>query len=210
MRHPFLLVFLVACLGGCSPLTAIPKVEESQVAKLKSENNGIVLLHTAFEGTTATHVMITLARPNGSGHYTGIRGWQLKLPQDSAQLPAHLTLPAGQYAIVELKVLDEINVYARSARGREYTSRIVGVEGLMKVYERAMATFTVGAGEVVDIGSIQVFDGPVEANLFGKKGSFSVKITPMPAPLLKNLAEHNPQLAKARMVRTMVAPRGDR
>lgn len=208
MPRSFIQTLLLAVfLGGCASATAIPKVEESEVAKLKNDNNGIVLLHTALSGSTPAMVQVTLARPNARGHYEALRSWLLKLPQDSAQLPGQITLPAGHYGIVELKALDEINYAARKGRRREYNARNMTLEGplLTKVYERPFATFTIEAGEVVDIGSIQMFDGPTQQGLFEQKGSFAIKIGPMPETLLKNLSDRSPTLAKARVVRTMTA-----
>ena len=208
MRRRFLsLFFLAACLVGCASTTAIPKVEEGQIGKLKSDNNGIALMHVSVSGSTPAMILVTLAHPNVRGHYEAVRSWLLKLPQDSAQLPGQLTLPAGHYGIVELKVLDETNYAARRGRRREYHAQNLKLEGLLltKVYERPMATFTVEAGEVVDIGSIQVLDGPIQQGLIEKKGLFAVKVTPIPEVTLKNLAERSPALAKARLVRTMTA-----
>ena len=208
MQRPiFRVLLLVTFLSGCASATAIPKIDDGEVAKLKNDNNAIVLLHPTLSGSTPAQVMITLARPNTRGQYEVVRSWLLKLPQDSAQLPGQITLPAGHYGIVELKALDEINYAARKGRRREYIARNMTLEGplLTKVYERPIATFTVEAGEVVDIGNIQVIDGPTQQGLFDQKGSFAVKVGPMPEALLKNLADRSPALAKARVMRTMTA-----
>lgn len=202
----FQILFLSAVLQGCSS-SAIPKTGESQVAKLKNDNSGIVLLHTEFTGNSRGQVMVTLAKPNARGRYEVTRGHLIKSSSDSAQLPGQITLAAGQYGIVELSIADELDGVIRTHRSRSYKARNMTLEGplLMKVYERPMATFTINAGEVVDIGSIQVFEGPVQQSIFGQKGSFAIKVAPTPEAVLKNLAERSPALANARVVRTMTA-----
>ena len=77
---------------------------------------------------------------------------------------------------------------------------------MRKMYDRPIAIFKVGPGEVVDAGSLRVIERRGQATLFEPTGSFSVTVTPTPDLLLQNLAERNPHLFKARVVRLMVAP----
>jgi len=193
MRYRFLL-FAAAFLTGCTSTTAIPRVDESQIVKLKADNTGIVLMHTVVSGHTPNNVMVKLARPNARGHYEATRSYQLKIEQDSSQLPGQLTLPAGHYGIVDLTVEDNIDYAARRMRSRGYHASDMKLEGplLNQVYERPIATFSVEAGEVVDIGSLQLIDGPVQRDLFVNRGSFAVKVTPMSEIVIKNLKERSP------------------
>ena len=202
----FLFPFLLLPLGACATVTAVPKVEESEFAKLRNENNGIVLLYTSLNDSTPTQVSVTLARPDEQGRYVVWRqGVPIKFSRDASILPGQLKIPAGDYGIVELYAMDKRGgVYVN----RQYQARDMKLQGILleKVYERPLAKFKVEAGEVVDIGSLQVIEGPRQRTLFGTDGSFAIKVGKTPDPVLKNLAERNPQLASARVVRTMTAP----
>ena len=199
-RHFILLPFLAAGLAGC--VTASPRVEEGELAKLQAEGSGIVLIHTSLNDFDPAHVAVTLARPDGPGRYAVWRqGVPIKFTLDSTKIPGQLRLPAGEYGIVELFSVDR-------RESRRFKARDVKLEGalLNKVYERPLATFKIGPGEVVDIGSLRVAETRRETTLSGRTGGFAVKVTDMPEPLLRNLAEHNPHLFKARVVRPMVVP----
>jgi hypothetical protein len=73
--------------------------------------------------------------------------------------------------------------------------------------ERSIATFRVGAGEVVDIGSLQVIEGEIGKTVFGKPiRGFAAAVTQIPEPWLQSLAENSPYLFKARILRPMSLP----
>jgi hypothetical protein len=123
--------------------------------------------------------------------------------------PGQLKIPAGNYAIVELSsALITASFPVLRGEGNVYQSQDAKADwasGHM-AWDRALATFKVEAGEVVDIGHIHVRAGATQSAGPGRRtGVFAVKVGPMPEQALKNLAERNPDLARARIVRTMVA-----
>jgi hypothetical protein len=194
-----LLVFLAPVLVGCA--TASPQLDEGDVANLRAQNKGIVLIHTTLNGEEEGQVNVALARRDDSGSYAIWRMVPVKFPLDSGKTPGQLKLPAGEYGIVELHALN----------GREARHFIAGeakLGGLLlrKMYDRPIAIIKVGPGEVVDVGSLRVVERRGQPRFFEPTGSFSVSVTPMPALLLQNLAERNPHLFKARVVRLMEVP----
>jgi hypothetical protein len=199
-RHVILFSFVIAALGGC--ITASPRVEEGELATLRDENYGIVLIHTSLNDVEPAQISVTLARPDESGRYAVWRqGVPIKFPQDKGKVPGQLKIPAGEYGIVELRSVD-------SRQNRQFRAKDAKLEGVLlkQVYERPIVTITVRPGEVVDVGSLRVVEGHRETTLFGQTGGFSVSVTQMPEPLLRNLSERNPHLFNARVVRPMVVP----
>ncbi|MBZ0146162.1 MAG: hypothetical protein K8F62_01295 [Pseudorhodoplanes sp.] len=191
----------------------MPKVAEGDIAKLKAENDAIILLYTSLNSSHGQHVGLTLARRDERGRYVVYRkGVPIKLSIDSSALPGQLKLPAGEYGIVELATIDTVvQGGVRGKRERAFRGSEEKLEGLdlQRVYDRALATFRVEPGEVVDIGTIEVFEGPTRPGamlgLIPPRGSFGIKVGPIPERVLKNFAERSPDLARARIVRTMVA-----
>jgi hypothetical protein len=195
-----LFFFLALALAGCA--TASPQLEQGDVAHLLAENKGIVLIHTTLNDEAPAQVSVTLARRDDSGSYAVWRAAvPIKFPLDSGKSPGQLTLPAGEYGIVELHALN-----SREARHFMAGDAKLGGLPMRKMYDRPIAIFKVGPGEVVDAGSLRVIERRGQATLFEPTGSFSVTVTPTPDLLLQNLAERNPHLFKARVVRLMVAP----
>jgi hypothetical protein len=195
-----LLFVLLAALGGCA--SAVPKVDESAVAKLRTDNNGIVLLHTSLNHVP--RVGVTVARREENNRYVMWRGaLPIKFPHDPPTLPGQIEMPAGEYGIVEIHAFEGANL-------REYhyvAPSTTEIDGLAKrtVYERPLARFSVGPGEVVDIGKIEIVDRPRERSLLSTNVSFTVRARPMPDEVLKVLAQRNPSVAKVRVTRTMIA-----
>lgn len=202
--------FLAFTLAGCAGGAVLTKVDDGEIGKLKAENNAIILLYTSLNDIEGAQVMVKFARPNEKGRYIGWRSFQIKEHGGSAAAPGQLKIPAGSYAIVELSsALITASFPVLLGESERYRSQVATADwasGHM-AWDRALATFKVEAGEVVDIGHVQVRAGPTENVGVGRRrGSFTVKVGPMPEQALKNLAERNPDLARARIVRTMVAP----
>jgi hypothetical protein len=199
-RALILFSFVIVALGGCA--TASPKIDDGELASLKAEGKGIVLIHTTLNDIESENVSVTLARPDGAGRYRVWRaGVPIKFSLDSSKVPGQLKLPAGEYAIVELHAVD-------LRENRHFTAQDPKLEGMLltKVYERPIALIKVESGEVVDVGSLRVIEGRRETTLLGQKSGFTVSVTQMPEPMLRNLAERNPILFNARVTRPMTVP----
>jgi hypothetical protein len=204
-RH-IALFLLFATLSACAGVTASPTVEQGELAQLSRDNSGIVLIHATINGRAPNQVGVSLARRGESGRYVVWRsGVPIKFPQDSGAVPGQLKIPAGEYAIVEVNALDLGVVISTT---RQFRAPNMKYEGALLIpsYERPIARFTVGPGEVVDVGSLQITEGRRESLLFETQGNFTANVAPTPEPLLRNLAARNPNLYKARVVRTMTRP----
>ena len=194
----FLWLSLSVMIAGCATnATFVPPTTE--VRKLAEDNKGIVLLYTSLHDESCTILKALLAKPQPSGRYAETEWINLKFVNDRPKVPTQVILAAGDYGIVAFE--------CRGARNRIYASRKVPFD-LSGSYERPIATFNVQAGEVVDIGNLQL-----PSRLVGPWGwrrpLFNAVVTPIPETWLQNLAASNPNIHSARVTRLMKVPPPD-
>jgi hypothetical protein len=199
-RAFLILPFLIPVLCGCLRID-----DDSKLAKLQAENRGVVLMHTSLLDVGWGSVNVTIAKPDASGHYVVvIPKYPLRKAWDPSEVLGQIPLSAGEYGIVE--------IYAQGGGKKlHYVAPVVKFAGISDPlnihYERSIATFRVAAGEVVDIGSLQVIEGEIGKTVFGKPiRGFAAAVTQIPEPWLQSLAENSPYLFKARILRPMSLP----
>lgn len=193
LRFLFLLP-LLATLGGCITAIASRAGTEAPIEKLRADSKSIVILHTSLHDERCDTITARLAKPDASGRYVWDELVTLKGMMDFAEkTPSEIVLPAGDYGIVQLRC-------SIPHRNRIFNARVAErgsvLDGSGTIFERLIATFKVGAGEVVDIGSLRLPSGG---------GKFLPVVTAIPEPLLHNLATSRPDLYNARVVRPMAA-----
>ena len=194
---------IAAVLGGCAtsgaPLTADPVSAE----RLQAQQKGVVIVHTSMHDQVCQTITALLAQPNEAGQFVSGPTVTLRHPFAVKQAPGNFEVPAGEYGFVHLRC-------QTGNQGRNYNARIAKrgsvLDGTKTIYEAPIAKFTVRPGEVVDIGSLRLPSRPIRATgLFqAPKSEFMAIITPMPDEWLKKLAEAEPELYKARIVRPMM------
>jgi hypothetical protein len=196
------LLCLSCIVSGCA-LNSTYVQKTTQIEKLGADNKGIVILHTSLHDGPCDIVQARLAQPDASGRYVAGGLINLKFIYDRPKLlPSQITLPAGDYGFVALKC-------DRAYANRFYTARVTQagniLDGSGAIYEQPIATFTVGPGEVVDIGSLQLPSRPNPA-LWGLNSVFNAVVVPIPEPWLQTLATNNPKLYSMRVTRLMKTP----
>jgi hypothetical protein len=200
MFRLLLLSAIAAALSGC--ITTSPRViDDTERAKLRAENKSVVLLHTSLHDGGCISGEVLLGQQDSSGRYTQIDRLSLHDGMREPKVPSQITLPTGDYGIVGLRC-----DHGGSSRTM-YVARLVQrgnlIGGNGAIYERPIATFKVGVGEVVDIGSLRL---PTRRGSgFLSNSQFVGVVTAIPEPRLANLAAANPALVQARVVRPMEA-----
>lgn len=210
-RTVLMLLFLSAATCGCGAISS--RLENTVPAnKLVTEGKGIVLVHTSLHDQSfylrCDGITATVAKADTSGQYGAGQEVHLKGLVDLLKTPSQMTLAVGKYGIVQLacyghKRTDRYNAPIAKRGGRQ--------NGTDTIYERPIVTFTVGAGEIVDIGSLQVPSRTVREKappgVLGRpKGEFIALVRPMPEEWLQNLAKTDPDLFNARISRPMKVP----
>jgi hypothetical protein len=215
MHKISLLILIGLVLSGCSAqLPAL--MEGAQVEKIRADNKGIVLVHTSLherEGFSKCDTITAwLAQAHESGVYIQIPGEQtLKGVMDfGMKMPSQIILLPGEYGIVGLSC----GAHKRQENyNAKYARRPAGSFGL--AYEQPIAKFSVGPGEVVDIGSLRLPSRRVAPKnliemLGPARGEFAAVVQPIPDASLQHLASTSPHLFNARVVRPMVVPQQTR
>jgi hypothetical protein len=216
MLHKISLLILIGLvLSGCSgQLPAL--MEDAQVEKIRADNKGIVLVHTSLHEreyfNRCDTITAWLAQAHESGVYIQLPGYEaLKGPFDLfMEMPSQIILTPGDYGIVGLSC---------SAHKREekyfakYARRPAGSVGI--AYEQPIVKFSVGPGEVVDIGSLRLPSRRVAPKnliemLGPARGEFAAVVQPIPDAALQKLASKSPNLFNARVVRPMTVPQQTR
>jgi hypothetical protein len=200
MQRFVVLLLIAVGLPGCLTTGSPTDGGAVPVERLRAENKSVVIMHTSMHDQKSTTrcgtVTATLAQADANGEYVPRQRITLKAMLDLKEIPTRVELPAGEYGIVGLRCdyqRGSFNYNARIAtRGGIFGS------GRTTTYAKPIAQFTVVSGEVVDIGSLRVnYSRP------GARGEFVAIVTPIPDPWLKNLAEEDPKLFEARVVRPM-------
>ena len=200
LKRRFLSISLL-CLAVAGCASASPTRTESDVARLTSDKGGIVLMRVDVAGRPAT-AAVALARREDDGRYRQFRVAYLKFASDRPDMAGQIELEAGEYGIVQAGTTGgrKANVFSDGEQKSD---------GLFNryYYDRPIVTFRVGPGEVVDIGSLRLIEGPRARPGSDEKNQFGAEVGPLPRAVLEDLEKHNPHLFKRRIVRPMVLAR---
>jgi hypothetical protein len=201
-RHliPVLLLF---ALAGCTSNINAGQTDGVSVETLRAGSKSLVLFHTSLnEDRSCGLINLGLAQRDEAGRWVFREGIIVRGEMDYLLRAREMMLAPGDYGIVGLSC----------KQGRVHTSYLSKVvqrpnmiTGSPVVYDRPFATFRVGAGEVVDIGSIRIATVSARAADGGISSSFVTSVEPIPDRMLADLARRRPDLHKARVVRPMVA-----
>jgi hypothetical protein len=177
---------------GCK--TVAESTERLDVAR--AENKGIVLISTSLR---CPSVIARLARMSDQGRYAQLNDLVAldTLLMDNKGGPSRLALTPGRYGITSLKCPRETYV----AQATERRDILLGIGD---IFDKPLATFDVSAGEVVDVGHLEVMEG--RSRVTGRSYTFSTVAMPMPPSMLQKLAENYPELHKVRITRLMGTP----
>lgn len=187
--------------------------ETARAEKLPAEKPGTVLMHTSMHDEHCITVTGTLAQPDASGRYVRVKEVTLKGPHDfeyaHQKIPNRIVLPPGDYGFAQFKCAEARTTRALAA---PIVQRGSVFDGSGTVYARPIVAFTVGPGEVVDIGSVLLpKHTPYRRDVMGEKyeSNYVPVIKPIPPSWLENLAATDAALHRARVVRpmTVLGPR---
>jgi len=201
------LLALTPALGGCLATVSAPVSNDtSELAQLRAENKGMILIHTSLADGHCFEVLAKIVQPDTTGRYVDGKEVYLRRPPiKGPNGPSEIVLPAGDYGVVELVCSNLV-----TKRKREYYHARVTTDGNLitgegTVYQQPIAKFSVLPGEFVDIGSINV--STVRApDASGNNGEFAVTIAPIEDDWLHSLAAAKPKIYALRVQRLMTTP----
>jgi hypothetical protein len=198
------LLALAPALGGCL-LTVSPPIgdNESELAQLRAENKGMILIHTSLADGRCLQVLAKITQPDAAGRY--LDGKEIYLRKPPIKGPSEIVLPAGDYGIVQLNCYN----FSNGSQYKYYNARVASpgniVTGEGTIYEQPIAKFSVQPGEFVDVGSLNVETLRV-GNPYGQQGEFAVSVTPIEENWIRSLASAKPKIHALRVQRLMTIP----
>lgn len=185
-------------VAGCATnLTGLDD-GESVLAELRAQNKGIILIDSDLNGY-CPRVLARVAHPDASGHY--VQGEEIALKRLlNVPGPTEVQLPAGDYGIVELTCERRPNPQVFRAHATQRGNILTG-DGA--IFDRPIATFTVRAGEFIDVGSLH-FQSWSTGKLFGPQAEFKAYATPIDEAFITKRALAKPAVYAHRVQQLMI------
>jgi hypothetical protein len=201
------LLLPLLALAGCQTAISARVGEDFSLEQMRAEGNSMVLFHTSLHepgpsfrqdpGRISNHpggcsaITMVVARPDGEGRWVRGQEHTVKGVFDFGPQPSQMILPPGEYGIVHLTC-------HQGRRKRHYVSKVAERGSIWDnsgaKYDHPFATFRVGEGEVVDIGSLAIATGQARDASGNTRAIFVGVVRPIPERFLGNLAAKNPML----------------
>lgn len=188
---------LLACaLLGCSQSSRVGDSLDGPT--LAKSNTAVAVMRLGVAGNACENVGVWLGVSEGRGYrlHTPVRVMNVRSLTDPPV--AEVELPPGEYHIVS---------YAcGTARGARQMASLDKVTGLVRT---SYASFSVTAGEVVNVGKFHFHASRVGLNAFGRPFRVTVNVTDWPLEELELYKQRRPAIYAAMKTRLMrVTPRG--
>jgi hypothetical protein len=182
---------------GAGTLTGGVVSDTIDLNQLKAENKAVAFIHAVHNNSGCGTISLEFGQSKGIGGVYALKErYVIKSFYNATELPSQLELSAGEHHIV--------SVTCRNGARYSIVSAGSATSGFfMKetIYLRPIASFTLQAGEVVNVGSIQMSSLMVEGL---NRGSAGIVITDLPAPMLQEIKTQRPNLAAVMQTRFMV------
>lgn len=179
-------------------------VEDSvTIDQLRASNKGVVILLISIE--RCNYITAQFAQPDGNGQWVTTDKGSVNLKLLGGNLPdepSQITLDAGEYGFVHLTCDAGTSKHHFRTKPVE-RGNILSGSGF--VYERPFASFSVGPGEVIDIGMLE-FLTRQEGPFLQARDVFRTVVKPIPESSLRKLAARKPNIYAARVVRLAKVP----
>jgi hypothetical protein len=188
---------LGACaLGACSQTSRVGDAPDGPA--LAKSNKAVAVMRLGVAGNACENVGVWLGVREGRGYrlHTPVRVINVRSLNDPPV--AEVELPPGEYHIVS---------YAcGTARGARQMASLDKATGLVRT---SYASFSVAAGEVVNVGKFNFHASRVGLNAFGRPYRVTVTVTDWPLDELELYKQRRPAIYAAMKTRLMnVTPRG--
>lgn len=190
-----LFVGVAAVLGACSQTTRLS--EDAAPAKVASSGMGVAIMRLGTASPTCRHVGVWLGVAEGRG-YRPHKPVAIIHAGSLADIPvAEVELSPGEYHVIS---------YA-CGTGND-AMHVVDFDTTTGLARSSHASFSIAAGEVVNVGSFEFHAARVGTNAFGRPVRTTVNVTDWPLGDLERYRQRRPQLYAQMKTRLMtITPR---
>lgn len=186
-----------AAVAGCMQTSRVG--EDVTAAALSQSQKAVAVMRIGSASPTCLHAAVLLGQREGDG----FRARQVVSVADLRSLTesavSEVELEPGEYHVVAYSCVQQ--------KG----PAVVGEKGASaQFYRSSLASFTVAAGEIVNVGYLHLEASHVGRNAFGRRVRTEVDITDWPLPELERYKAKRPGLFAQMKTRLMtVTPKGN-
>ena len=193
-------VLMVLVLAGCGTTSRVD--DTVTTAALAQSKTSVMILRIGAASPTCRHVAVLLGTPDGAGYR---RHKQLQVMNVTSLVEpavAEAELPPGTYHIVGYSCHDGRKPAAVMQKADAETFAT-------PTYASSYASFTIQAGEILNVGYLHFHASRVGTNAFGRPVRTDVTVTDWPLAELDRFKLKRPGLYAQMVTRLMtVAPTG--
>lgn len=202
------IVLMTVNLSGCNGTRVSDSVN---LTSLHAQKKGVALMRASYAGRNCGSESYTLAQKSGKGEYSYKQVSYVNTPRPLFYIAgpsvAQVELNAGKYYIVNYYCYSE-----EKGAGHVRKTTIKLQPDRKKIsdvfyYKKALASFTVRPGEIVNIGYLSLGSSDLLIGSYSS-GKASIGISDLPKQHYEWLKSNRPNLYNKMVKRTMVRVRG--
>lgn len=197
--RPVGVLFVVAALAAaCSQTTRIG--EGTTTSDLARAGKGVAVMRLGMASPSCQHVGVWLAMRDGPGYRPHTPVAVIHAGSLDDVPVAEVELPPGEHHVVS---------YACSTGAK--SKHVASYDRTTGLVRTSYASFTIAAGEVVNVGSFEYHASRVGLNAFGRPYRITVSVNDWPLGDIERYRAKRPQIYAQMTTRLMtVTPRGPR
>jgi len=179
-----------AMLAACTATSRVP--DDLVMSQLGRENRAVVLMKIGSADPACQRASVMLGVHEGGTYFRPVRQLDVVgLIAPSTSAVSEIELAPGSYHVIGYSCAD--------AKGK----RVTMSAKVDSAYRASLASFAVAAGEVLNVGHLQIHAGRAHRNLLSRSVPLSVEVTDWPLAEIERFREQRPQLFAAMRTRLM-------
>ncbi|MFZ4807616.1 MAG: hypothetical protein ACOYLQ_10195 [Hyphomicrobiaceae bacterium] len=180
-----------ALLAACTATSRVP--DDLVMSQLGRDNRAVVLMKIGSADPACQRASVMIGVHEGGTYYRPLRQLDVVgLIAPSTTAVSEIELERGTYHVIGYSCAD--------AKGK----RVTMSSKVDYSYRASLASFEVAAGEVLNVGHLQIHAGRVRRNLLSRSVPLSVEVSDWPLAEIERFRDQRPHLFAAMRTRLMV------
>ncbi len=188
------LVVAVGSVLGCASTSRV--ADNVTTGQLSQKNKSVALMKVGSVDPSCVTASVLLGRRDGAVFQPARQIDVAGLKAPVAPLVSEVELDPGEYHVIGYSCA------APSGKKVAVTSQVNGV------YRSSLAHFQIGAGEILNVGYLQMHAGRVRRNLLSHSVPMRLSVSDWPLDEIERFRKQRPQLFDQMKVRLMTVPNG--
>jgi len=188
------LIGILASVLGCASTSRV--ADNVTTGQLSQKNKSVALMKVGSVDPSCVTASVLLGRRDGAVFQPARQIDVAGLKAPVAPLVSEVELDPGEYHVIGYSCA------APNGKQVAVTSQVNGV------YRSSLAHFQIGAGEILNVGYLQMHAGRVRRNLLSRSVPMRLSVTDWPLDEIERFRKQRPQLFDQMKVRLMTVPNG--